>query len=104
MIELFALARVASRLSPGDGYATMRSAADAILGVGINMATKMLCTFAPVRYAIYNGNTVMALSTLGAAAALPRSARVLVLPTYRKRMNSGIGFTGGSKSASRSHG
>jgi hypothetical protein len=33
------------------------------------MATEMLCTFAPTRYAIYNGNTVGALGALGIETA-----------------------------------
>ena len=69
MIELFALAQRASRLRPLEGYAAMRKAAAAIPGVGINMATEMLCTFAPTRYAVFNGNTVGALSTLGIEVA-----------------------------------
>ena len=69
MIGLFALAQGASRLPPQEGYAAMRKEAETIPGVGMNMATEMLCTFAPARYAVYNGNTVGALSTLGIAAA-----------------------------------
>lgn len=69
MIGLFALARRASQLRPSAGYAAMRREAETIPGVGINMATEMLCTFAPTRYAVFNGNTVSALSILGIAAA-----------------------------------
>ncbi|WP_417673849.1 phospholipase D-like domain-containing protein [Roseibium sp.] len=69
MIELFALAHEASRRSPHKGYAEMKSAADTIPGVGINMATEILCTFAPTRYAVYNGNTAGALSILGISVA-----------------------------------
>jgi HKD family nuclease len=69
MIKLFALAKRASLLPPREGYAAMKNAAETIPGVGINMATEMLCTFAPTKYAVYNGNTVGALKTLGISAA-----------------------------------
>ncbi|HEY0012123.1 MAG TPA: phospholipase D-like domain-containing protein [Allosphingosinicella sp.] len=73
MIRLFALAQGASRRPPRDGYAEIRRAAKDVPGVGLNMATEMLCTFAPAQYAVYNGNTVGALGALGLAS--PRYAR-----------------------------
>lgn len=65
---MFALAEDASGRPPRDGYAEVRRAAENIPGVGLNMATEMLCTFAPTRYAVYNGNTVGALGALGIAS------------------------------------
>ena len=38
----------------------------AIEGVGINMVSEILCTFAPDRYAVFNGNTAEALRAIGA--------------------------------------
>lgn len=74
MIRLFSLAQGASRRRPRDGYAEIRRAAKDVPGVGLNMATEMLCTFAPARYAVCNGNTVRALEVLGIAS--PRYARL----------------------------
>jgi HKD family nuclease len=65
MIRFFALAHSVARNPVGEGYATIRKAGEKIPGVGINMATEMLCTYAPTRYAVYNGNTVGALAALG---------------------------------------
>lgn len=65
MIRFFALAQSVACGPVGEGYATIRKAGKQIPGVGINMATEMLCTYAPTRYAVYNGNTVGALATLG---------------------------------------
>lgn len=65
MIRLFAAARTAARRPPVEGYEVLRTMSKGIPGVGINMATEILCTFAPDRYAVYNGNTVAALRTLG---------------------------------------
>lgn len=73
MIELFALAQRASQRPPRDGYDEIRRAARDVPGVGLNMATEMLCTFAPTRYAVYNGNTAGALGALGIAS--PQYAR-----------------------------
>ena len=73
MIQLFALTKGASRRPPRDGYAEIRRAAKDVPGVGLNMATEMLCTFAPAQYAVYNGNTVGALGALGIAS--PQYAR-----------------------------
>ncbi|WP_310533355.1 phospholipase D-like domain-containing protein [Novosphingobium sp.] len=68
VIRLFALARDASQRPPREGYAEIRRAAESIPGVGLNMATEILCTFAPTQYAVYNGNTVGALGALGIAS------------------------------------
>ena len=51
-----------------EGYTLMREAAKAIPGVGVNMVTEILCTYAPKRFAVFNGNTSSALRTLGFAA------------------------------------
>lgn len=69
MIGLFALARSVSGRPAGEGYGAIRKAGEPIPGVGLNMATEMLCTFAPTRYAIFNGNTVGALEALGIETA-----------------------------------
>ncbi|WP_022677442.1 phospholipase D family protein [Novosphingobium sp. B-7] len=66
-IALFSLAQTASRLPPEQGYARLRAPAGKIEGVGINMVSEMLCTFAPKRYAVFNGNTAEALRAVGAA-------------------------------------
>lgn len=84
MIRLFALAQGASRLPPREGYAAIRKQAETIPGVGINMATEMLCTFAPARYAVYNGNTVGALSTLGIAVAPYANFRAIGPDRYER--------------------
>jgi len=68
MIDLFDVAQRAARLPPREGYGVVREAGDPIPGVGLNMATEILCTFAPDRYAVYNGNTVGALGALGIGA------------------------------------
>jgi hypothetical protein len=65
-ISLFALAQISSRLPPELGYARLRAPASKIEGVGINMVSEMLCTFAPKRYAVFNGNTAEALRAVGA--------------------------------------
>ena len=69
MIRFFALGQSVARQPSAQGYAAIRKSGEQIPGVGINMATEMLCTFAPTRYAVYNGNTVVALSTLGIEVA-----------------------------------
>lgn len=68
MIDLFASAQAVAQRPPREGYELIRKLADPIPGVGLNMATEILCNFAPDRYAIYNGNTVGALGALGIAA------------------------------------
>lgn len=65
IIEFFSLAKELSLVDPFGGYEKIRSAGRKILGVGINMATEILCTFAPKRYVVYNGNTCGALKALG---------------------------------------
>ena len=65
-IALFAEAQEAARLPPTEGYANVRRSAREIAGVGINMVSEILCTFAPKRYAVFNGNTAAALRALGA--------------------------------------
>lgn len=72
MINLFAVAQAAAQQPSRTGYETIRKIGTPIPGVGINMATEILCTFAPNRYAVYNGNTVGALEALGIGA--PTSA------------------------------
>lgn len=65
-IALFALAEAAARLPVEEGYTQLRKPAGAIEGVGINMVSEILCTFAPDRYAVFNGNTAEALRSIGA--------------------------------------
>lgn len=65
-IALFALAEAAAQLPVVEGYAQLREPAGAIEGVGINMVSEILCTFAPARYAVFNGNTAEALRVIGA--------------------------------------
>ncbi len=65
-IALFALAESAAQLPVEEGYAKLRKPAGAIEGVGINMLSEILCTFAPDRYAVFNGNTAEALRVIGA--------------------------------------
>lgn len=64
-IALFAMAQEAARLPPVEGYANVRSSAQKINGIGINMVSEILCTFAPKHYAVFNGNTAAALRVLG---------------------------------------
>ena len=66
MVALFSLAQEAAKQTPQEGYARMRGPAQKIAGVGINMVSEMLCTFAPKRYAVFNGNTADALRAIGA--------------------------------------
>ncbi len=65
MIRFFALGQSVFRQQPTQRYAAIRKSGEQIPGVGINMATEMLYAIAPTRYAVYNGNTVVALPTLG---------------------------------------
>lgn len=46
----------------------MRELALDIPGVGVNMVTEILCTYAPGRYAVFNGNTAGALAAIGVSA------------------------------------
>lgn len=59
------MAQEAAQLFPTEGYANVRSSARKIAGVGMNMVSEILCTFAPKRYAVFNGNTAAALRGLG---------------------------------------
>lgn len=81
MIALFAAGRTAAKLAPELGYEQMRQLALGIPGVGVNMITEILCTFAPKRYAVFNGNTSGALGAIGIRA--PRSPTVVTLSTER---------------------
>lgn len=65
MIALFALGQTVASRSPHQAYDAMRMAGRPIPGVGSNMVTEILCTFAPKRFAVYNGNTIGALRALG---------------------------------------
>lgn len=65
-IALFALAEAAAKLPIDEGYGLIRAPAGRIEGVGINMVSEILCTFAPTRYAVFNGNTAAALRVIGA--------------------------------------
>lgn len=84
VIALFALGQSAAARPPRDGYDAMRKAGEPIPGVGLNMATEILCTFAPDRYAVYNGNTVGALSALGINAPAHPNFRAISPPRYEK--------------------
>ncbi len=84
VIALFALGRSAAARPPRDGYDTMRKAGEPIPGVGLNMATEILCVFAPDRYAVYNGNTVGALRALGITAPAHPNFRAISPPRYEK--------------------
>jgi hypothetical protein len=65
-IALFALAETAAKFPVEKGYGILRDSAMHIKGVGLNMVTEILCTFAPKRYAVFNGNTRAALQAIGA--------------------------------------
>jgi HKD family nuclease len=65
VVSLFKLAARVAHLPPAQAYAQVRGPAKAIAGVGLNMVTEILCSFAPQRYAVYNGNTAGALAALG---------------------------------------
>ncbi|TIW50729.1 MAG: hypothetical protein E5V72_01745 [Mesorhizobium sp.] len=80
-ITLFAAGRKAAKLAPERGYEQMRQLALGIPGVGVNMITAILCTFAPKRYAVFNGNTSGALAAIGIGA--PRSPTVATLSAER---------------------
>jgi HKD family nuclease len=80
-IDLFAEGVKAARLDPELGYERLRRLALDIPGVGVNMITEILCTFAPDRYAVFNGNTAGALAAIGVAA--PRGPTVNGLSAER---------------------
>ena len=84
-IALFSLAQTASKLPPEQGYARLRAPAGKIEGVGINMVSEMLCTFAPKRYAVFNGNTAEALRAVGAAP--PKSVTLFSPIAYARVCN-----------------
>ncbi|GAB6966899.1 hypothetical protein JCM25156A_09360 [Komagataeibacter kakiaceti JCM 25156] len=84
VIDLFALGRSAATMPARDGYDAMRKAGEPIPGVGLNMATEILCTFAPDHYAVYNGNTVGALNALGITAPTHPNFRAISPPRYEK--------------------
>lgn len=65
MIALFRDAEAAARLPVEEGYAIARDIALELRGAGPNMVTEILCTYAPKRYPVINGNTVGALARLG---------------------------------------
>lgn len=73
-IELFAEGAKAAKVAPELGYERLRRLALDIPGVGVNMITEILCTFAPERYAVFNGNTSGALAAIGVAT--PRGPTV----------------------------
>ncbi len=80
-IELFAAGGKAAKLAPELGYEQMRQLALGIPGVGVNMITEILCTFAPKQYAVFNGNTSGALAAIGVNA--PRNPTVATLSAHR---------------------
>lgn len=82
-IALFALAESAAKLPVEEGYGLIRARAGEIKGVGINMVSEILCTFAPTRYAVFNGNTAAALRMIGAD---PPNGGSLPSPTAYKRV------------------
>ncbi|WP_294271942.1 phospholipase D family protein [uncultured Sphingomonas sp.] len=81
-IALFSLGRDAVQLPPVEGYAKLRAPAGKIDGVGINMVTEILCTFAPKRYAVFNGNTADALRAIGADP--PKSVTLFSAEAYAR--------------------
>jgi HKD family nuclease len=81
-IALFALAETAVKLPVEEGYGSLRDAASHISGVGINMVTEILCTFAPKRYAVFNGNTAAALRAIGAEP--PKSVTLISPDAYSR--------------------
>ena len=72
----------AAQLPPVEGYAQLRAPAGKIDGVGINMVTEILCTFAPKRYAVFNGNTADALRVVGADP--PKSVTLFSADAYAR--------------------
>lgn len=81
-IALFSLAEAAASLPPEQGYARLRAPAAKIDGVGINMVSEILCTFAPTRYAVFNSNTAGALRAVGAAP--PKTVTLFSPETYAR--------------------
>ncbi|NEH52429.1 hypothetical protein GR210_26990 [Rhizobium leguminosarum] len=64
-IELFAQAAAAAKLPVKEGYREVRDLALVIPGVGTNMVTEIMSTFAPNTYPVINGNTRAALAGFG---------------------------------------
>jgi hypothetical protein len=81
-IALFALAKSAAKLPVEEGYGLIRKPAGEIKGVGINMVSEILCTFAPTRYAVFNGNTAAALRVIG--ADLPNAGSLFSPAAYKR--------------------
>ncbi|GGB39822.1 hypothetical protein GCM10011380_31670 [Sphingomonas metalli] len=81
-IALFELAAKVAAQPPEQGYAKVRKPAADIGGVGINMVSEILCTFAPKRYAVFNGNTAAALRAIGADP--PRSVTLFSAEAYAR--------------------
>lgn len=81
-MALFSLGQAASRLPPEEGYSQLRGPANDIAGIGINIVTEILCTFAPKRYAVFNGNTAEALRHIGADP--PKSITLFSPQTYAR--------------------
>lgn len=81
-IALFALAAKIAKQPPEQGYAKVRKPAADIGGVGINMVSEILCTFAPKRYAVFNGNTAAALRAIGADP--PKSVTLFSAQAYAR--------------------
>lgn len=65
MISLFNRAREASKDALTEGFNKVAGLAEDIPGVGVNMVTEIMNTFAPGRYPVVNGNTKKALAHLG---------------------------------------
>ncbi len=84
MIPFFAKAKEMSKKPIQEGYSEIRAAAATLGGVGLNFATEALCTFAPSRYAVYNGNTKEALKTLGIRATASTEFRAVSPIRYSK--------------------
>ncbi len=82
LIRLFDLAQTAADLAAEEGYRMLREPARALPGAGINMVTEMLCTFAPKRFAVFNGNTADALKALG--ADVPNAGTLIATRTYAR--------------------
>lgn len=80
MIDLFREAERAAKLSPADGYAVVWEIALQIPGVGINLVSEVLSTYAPKRFAVVNNNTVGALAKLGMRF---KGSGSLYLPTIK---------------------
>jgi hypothetical protein len=65
LIALFDEGERTAKLEPKEGYAAVRKIAETIPGIGINLTTEVMSTYAPKRYAVVNQNTVRALARLG---------------------------------------